>query len=97
MPDLKERLAKDVADVSWKDLQPHAKRDVIIVVKDELALSEVAVAIAEDNSVSVQGWISDRSISKPTTEQLTDWNSKPQKQFTALIVQPFVIVKESNN
>lgn len=94
MPDLKERLRKDVADISWKDLQPHAKRDAVIVVKSELDLPEVAVAIAEDNTASVQGWISDRSISKPTSEQLTNWNSTPQKQFTTLIVQPFVIVQE---
>lgn len=94
MPDLQERLKEDVADVSWKDLQPHAKRDVIIVVEDELDLSEVGLAIAEDNTTSVQGWIGDQLIFKPTAEQLTDWNSNPQKQFTTLIVQPFVIVKE---
>ena len=94
MPDLKERLRKDVADISWKDLQPHAKRDAVIVVKSELDLPEVAVAIAEDNTALVQGWIGDRSIFKPTSEQLTNWNSTPQKQFTTLIVQPFVIVQE---
>ena len=49
---------------------PHAKRDAIIVVETELDLSEVAVAIAEDNTALVQGWIGDRSISKPTSEQL---------------------------
>ena len=96
MPDLKERLEKDVAEISWKDLLPHAKRDAIVVVKSELDLPEVAVAIALDNTALVQGWIGDRSISKPTSEQLTDWNSRPQKQFTTLIVQPFVIVQEIN-
>ena len=94
MPDLKERLKKDVAEISWKDLQPHAKRDAVIVVKSELDLPEVAVAIAEDNTTLVQGWIGDRSIAKPTSEQLTNWNSTLQKQFTVLIVQPFVIVQE---
>ena len=97
MLDLQERLRKDICDIPWKDLLPHARRDAIIVVKDELDLSEVAVAIAEDNTASVKGWIGDRSISKPTAEQLTYWNSNPQKQFTTLIVQPFVIVKEANN
>ncbi len=97
MSDLAEKLKKDVANISWKDLQPHARRDAIIVVKDELDLSEVALAIAEDNTVSVQAWISAQAISKPTAEQLTDWNNTPQKQFTTLIVQPFVIVKQVNN
>ena len=95
MAGLKERLEKDVADISWQDLQPHAKRDAIIVVKQELDLPEVAVAIAEDNTASVQDWISQQSIAKPSAKQLTDWNQTPHKQFTALIVQPFVVIKEA--
>lgn len=97
MPNLQEKLSQDIADISWQDLLPHAKRDAIIVVKEELDLSEVGMAIAEDNTVSVQGWISEQSISKPTAKQLTNWNNEPQKQFTTLIVQPFVIVKEVKN
>lgn len=96
MSQLKESLSKDVADITWKDLQPHAKRDAIIVIKDELDLPEVAAAISEDNTASVQGWISSQSIAKPTEKQLTEWNKDLTKQFTALIVQPFVVVKELN-
>jgi hypothetical protein len=96
MPGLKEKLEQDVADISWKELQVHAKRDAIIVIKDELELSAVAVAIAEDNTTSVQKWIGEQAIAKPTAQQLTDWNQNPEKQFVALIVQPFVVVKEVN-
>lgn len=95
MSGLKEKLQQDVADISWKDLQPHAKRDAIIIVKPELDLTEVAVAIAEDNTVSVQSWIGEQSITKPTSQQLTDWNQSLDKQFMALIVQPFVIIQEA--
>ena len=97
MPNLQEKLSQDIADISWQDLLPHAKRDAIIVVKEELDLFEVGMAIAEDNTDSVQGWITEQSISKPTAKQLTNWNNEPQKQFTTLIVQPFVIVKEVKN
>jgi hypothetical protein len=96
MPGLKEKLEQDVADISWKELQVHAKRDAIIVIKDELELSTVAVAIAEDNTTSVQKWIGEEAIAKPTAQQLTDWNQNPEKQFVALIVQPFVVVKETS-
>ena len=95
MSGLKEKLAQDVADISWKDLQPHAKRDAIIIVKPELDLTEVALAIAEDNTAKVQGWIGTQSITKPTAQQLTDWNQTLDKQFMALIVQPFVIIQEA--
>ncbi|MEN9871979.1 MAG: hypothetical protein RLZZ171_2971 [Cyanobacteriota bacterium] len=96
MPGLKEKLQKDVADISWNELQPHAKRDAIIVIKDELELAEVAVAIAEDNTAFVQNWIENQSIAKPSSQQLTEWNQTPEKQFVALIVQPFVVVQEAN-
>ena len=96
MPSLNEKLAQDIAEITWQDLLPHAKRDAVIVIKEELELLEVATAIAEDNTASVQGWIGSQSISKPTAEQLTTWNQTPQKLFVALIVQPFVIIKEAD-
>jgi hypothetical protein len=96
MPSLKEKFEQDVADISWKELQPHAKRDAIVVIKNELDLAEVAVAIAEDNTASVQNWIGSQSIAKPSSQELTEWNQTPEKQFVALIVQPFVVVKEAN-
>ena len=97
MPDLKEKLNKDIADISWQELSPHAKRDAVIIVKPDLDLSEVAVAIAQDNTSSVKDWIANESIAKPNANQLSQWNDNPQKQFTALIVQPFVVVQEVNN
>lgn len=96
MPSLRERLSQDMAAISWKDILPHAKRDAVIVVKSELDLSEVAAAIAEDNTNSVQTWIAEGAISKPTAQQLSAWNNNQQKQFTTLIVQPFVVIQEAN-
>ncbi|GAB4523127.1 MAG: hypothetical protein Tsb0014_00370 [Pleurocapsa sp.] len=95
MPSIKEQLSQDMADVSWKDLLPHARRDAVIVVERELDLTEVGVAIAQDNTTSVQSWIENKSIYKPSSEQLTNWNQNLEKQFTTLIVQPFVIIQET--
>ena len=96
MPSLREKLSKDVAAISWQDLLPHAKRDAVIVVKSELELPEVAAAIAEDNTSLVQKWIAKGAIAKPTAQQLSEWNDDLQKQFTTLIVQPFVVIQEAN-
>ena len=94
MPSLQEQLSKDVANISWQDLLPHAKRDAVIVVAENLNLLDVATAIAEDNTVVVQKWITNKSIFKPSAEQLTTWNQAQKTEFATLIVQPFVIVKE---
>ncbi len=95
MPDIKERLSQDVASIPWKDLLPHAKRDAVIVVSETLNLLDVGAAIAQDNTAAVSTWIANKSIAKPSSQQLTDWNGDLEKQFTTLILQPFVIVQEN--
>ena len=94
MQDLRAELAEslDEAELEW--LKPHIKRDVVVVVAEPLDLLDVGVAIANDNTSSVQHWIGEQLIAKPSPEQLTEWNSVRTKRFKALIVQPYVLVQE---
>jgi hypothetical protein len=92
MSDVKTQLIKDLAPMDWETLIPHAKRDAVIVVDGALDLVEVGVAIAEDNAVVVQNWLSELLLHKPSQKELNDWNAEPEKQFNTLIVQPFVLV-----
>lgn len=93
MEDIKTRLTEDLANVQWQDLIPHAQRDAIIVVTKHLDLLEVGVAIAQDDVNSVQHWIGEALIHKPSPEQLTTWNVDPSLSFKTLIVQPFVLIQ----
>ena len=95
MSDIKEKLSQDVANISWQDLLPHAKRDVLIIVGADLDVLDVSEAIALDKKDLVNSWITQKLISKPSTEQLSIWNNNPQQQFVTSIVQPFVIVQET--
>jgi hypothetical protein len=92
MQDIKDRLSQDLADTQWRDIQPHAKRDAVIVVHHSLDMVEVGVALAQDNVTSVQHWIDEQLIQKPSPEQLTEWNNQPETEFSTLIVQPFVLI-----
>lgn len=94
MPDIKDQLSEQLASVEWNLLIPHAQREAVIVVNEHLDLLDVAVAIAEDDSASVQAWIEQQLIHKPSFQDLSIWNNQPNKQFMTLIVQPFVIVQE---
>jgi hypothetical protein len=95
MQDLRAELAEslDEAELDW--LKPHIQRDVVVVVHQQLDLLDVGVAIARDDVLSVQHWISEQLVHKPFPEELADWNSNPTKRFQALIVQPYVLVQES--
>ncbi|MBW4649763.1 MAG: DUF2288 domain-containing protein [Kastovskya adunca ATA6-11-RM4] len=94
MKDLRAELAEnlDEAELDW--LKPHIQRDVVVVVDQNLDLLDVGVALASDDALSVQHWISEQLIQKPSVEQIVKWNNDQSKRFQALIVQPYVLVQE---
>lgn len=94
MQDLRAELIESLDEAEWEWLIPHVQRDAVVVVATELDLLDVGVAIALDNTVSVQRWIGEQLLYKPSPAQLSDWNSDRTKRFNALIVQPYVLVQE---
>ena len=94
MEDIKTRLTQDLADVDWNEIKPHAQRDAVIIVNENLDILDVGVAIAQDDTAAVQHWITEQLIKKPSTQELSQWNVNPGQLFKTLIVQPFVLVQE---
>lgn len=94
MEELRAELAESVDEAEWNWLIPHVKRDAVIVVAAQLDLLDVGVAIATDNTASVQNWIDEQLLHKPSTTQISDWNGDRTKRFNSLIVQPFVLIQE---
>lgn len=91
---LKGQLAEliDEAELDW--LKPHIQKDAVIIVVPGLDLLEVGVAISGDNTQSVQHWISEQLLIKPSQEILDRWNTSLSQKFQALIIQPYILVKE---
>lgn len=94
MQDLRVELRESIDEAEWNWLEPHAQRDSLIVVSSHLDLVEVGVAIATDNTLTVQHWIEEALIQKPSSDQLDNWTGQQGKRFNALIVQPYVLVQE---
>ena len=93
MQDLRGELAETLDEAEWDWLMPHAKRDAIVMVASELDLLDVGVAIVRDETATVQGWIGQQQLYKPSPEQLSAWSNEPNRRFKALIVQPYVLVQ----
>jgi len=93
-PDLAKELTENLDEAEWEWLIPHAQRNAVIVVDNQLSLVDVGCALATDNATEVQRWIHEALITKPSVEQLGEWNTNKQKRFQSLIVQPYVLVKE---
>lgn len=93
--DLRQELAEMVGPTQWNWLKPHIARDAVVFVDPQLDLVDVGVALTNDNVQSVQRWIGEQLITKPSKEQLDTWGvSGPGNQLRSLIVQPYVLVQE---
>jgi hypothetical protein len=91
---LKTQLTEllDEAELEW--LKPHIQKDAVILVDANLDILDVGVAIASDNTQSVQHWIGEQLLVKPSPEILNRWNANPSQRFQAMIIQPYILVKE---
>lgn len=92
--DLRAELQEAIDEAEWTWLEPHARRDSLIIVSPGLDLVDVGMAIASDNTLYVQRWIEEALLQKPTPSQLSDWELDQAKRFNALIVQPYVLAQE---
>jgi hypothetical protein len=94
MEDIRSKLSEilDEAELEW--LKPHIQKDAVIIVDPELDLLDVGVAIASDNTQSIQHWIGEQLLVKPSQEILNRWNAHPDCKFQAIIIQPYILVKE---
>ena len=94
MSDLRTELTENLDEAEWDWLIPHVQRDAVIVVAQGLDLLDVGVAIASDQIPSVQQWIDQGLMAKPSETQLGNWNSDRTKRFQTLIIQPYVLIQE---
>jgi hypothetical protein len=93
MSEMVESFKRDLAEVSWRELKIHLKRDAIIIVDVDLNLIDVAVAVANDDKPLVETWIGEKQLGKPTEDHLRNWEKKSDNRFKMLIVQPFILVQ----
>ncbi len=78
----------------WKLLMPHLNRDALVVVAPGLDLLEAGLAVAQDEVQTIQGWLSQNRLAKPSAAQIETWNESPDRKFRILIVQPYVLIQE---
>jgi hypothetical protein len=91
--ELRTKLTKEIKEVSWDALIPHAERDALILVDHTLELVEVAIVAAEDCADLMNLWVEKGWLTKPSQNDLADFEENPSQQFDFLIVQPYVFAR----
>ena len=87
-----EKLEKYSGNVNWSYLQPHFESGVLLYVDPSLALTQVGLALAQDDETQVQAWISAGDLVQPCQLHATHWQES-KEQFNAMIVRPFVLAQ----
>jgi hypothetical protein len=93
MTTVKEGFERDLAQVSWRELRIHLRRDTLVTVAGELDLVIVATTVAADETTQVATWIAAGQLAKPTAAELVEWETALEKPFRMLIVQPYILVQ----
>ncbi|CAN5800416.1 hypothetical protein BH09MYX1_BH09MYX1_45000 [soil metagenome] len=91
---LREELSASLGPVQLSDLRAHLARDAVIVVAPTLDLLDVGEALARDDKATVGRWIESNEIAKPSLEVIERWSNQEGSTWSAIVVQPFVLVTE---
>lgn len=92
--DLRDKLKAEIMQGLWADLKPHAERGAVILVSEDLDLVEVGEKVVRDEAESIQKWINEAQLLKPSNDQLKGWDAIESKSFRFLIVRPYVLIQE---
>lgn len=90
---LRAQLNGETGKLTWKELERHFARGVVIRVAPGLDLVEAAARIAQDDKSSIELWMNDGRIKRASTEDALDWNQR-RPTFWAVVVAPWVLVQE---
>lgn len=88
-----DQLNHESGKLTWKELERHFARGVVIKVDTLLDLVNVAATFAEDNKKQVQVWLDSGQISRASAEDATKWNAE-QAIFWAIVTAPWVLVQQ---
>jgi hypothetical protein len=89
---MRAQIAETKGDVFWSDLTAHVARDAVIIADAQLDLVDVGMALATNDTRTIEAWIKEGKLQKPSTEDISRWSIMTNLAFTSVIVRPFVLI-----
>ncbi len=91
--ELRDTLTAEVLACRWPDLEPHHKRDGLVLVRPDLDLIDAAVAVATNRTDRIEVWLAVGRLVRPDADAVAALAERdPRLQF--VIVQPWVLAQE---
>lgn len=92
---LRIKLTERLGPVFFTDMRAHLERDAVIVISPSLPLIEAAIAVASDEAETVDRWIREGTMRKPSRDERASWPTEEGRTWLAVVVQPFVLVQDN--
>ncbi len=91
--ELKTKLNKETAKITWQELERHYASGAVIAVANGHDLIEVGCQLSLDNKEVVEQWLTAGVMAKVDDQQATQWFEQ-QATLWAVVVAPWVLVQE---
>ncbi|MCW8887703.1 MAG: DUF2288 domain-containing protein [Gammaproteobacteria bacterium] len=91
--ELLQKLNGETAKLSWKELEPHFARGVVVRVDSSLDLVQVAMSFSRDDRDKVETLMNSGSIATASDSDAINW-TECQPSFWAVVVAPWVLIQE---
>ena len=89
---LRHKINRETAVYAWAELLKHFAGGHVIAVAAGLDLVEVALHMANDDSVQIQQWLANGEIAKVSDLQAQAWLDADASLWT-VVVKPWVLVQ----
>jgi hypothetical protein len=90
---LRAKLNAETGKLTWKELERHFARGVVIKVAGDLDLVDVALALVRDDKATVESWLAGGRITRAATEDARAWHEQ-HSLFWAVVAAPWVLIQE---
>lgn len=91
---LRATLNLETSQMPWKELLRYFAAGTVIAVSDDLDLIEVAARISNDDTASVNQWMSEKRMAKVSDAQALAWLETDASLWT-VVVKPWILVQQN--
>lgn len=89
----RDKLAQSKGEVGWAYLEAHYRNGSLYFVDPSLALEEVGMVFASNDTDQVDAWLRRGDLVKIGELHSAQWEGDEKIRFEALVVSPFVLCR----
>jgi hypothetical protein len=91
--ELLQKLNGETAKLSWKELEPHFARGVVVRIDPKLDLLQIALSFSRDDRSRVEMLMSSGSVALVSDDDAIGW-TQAQPEFWAIVVAPWILIQQ---